>query len=85
MPFKSLRDKAMYMKKYNKKTQDQRVKRNTARKKAIRKGQAKKGDGTHVDHEVPLSKGGGNGEGNTRVVKAKTNLKKYNKRKKKDE
>ena len=85
MPFKALRDKLMYMKKYNKKTVDQRVKRNKARREAIRRGQARTGDGTHVDHEAPLSKGGGNGEGNTRVVDATTNLKKYNKRKKKNE
>ena len=82
MPFKSLRAKNQYMKKYNKKTQGKRVMRNSARRTAIRKGLAKKGDGTHVDHNVPLSKGGGNGAGNTRVVDAKTNLKKYNKRKK---
>ena len=32
-----------------------------------------------VDHKRPLSKGGGNGRGNTRVVSRKANRKKYNK------
>ena len=55
------------------------MKRNKARRKAIREGVASKGDGTHVDHKNPLSKGGSNDDGNTRVVAAKTNLKKYDK------
>lgn len=33
-----------------------------------------------VDHRRPLSKGGGNGRGNTRVVSRKTNRRKYNKK-----
>ena len=32
-----------------------------------------------VDHKRPLSKGGGNGRGNTRVVSRKSNRRKYNK------
>tara|TARA_R100000008_G_scaffold86587_1_gene80323 strand:- start:1890 stop:2138 length:249 start_codon:yes stop_codon:yes gene_type:complete len=79
MPYKDKADKAAHDKEYGKKTKDLRVKRNKARREAIREGRASKGDGTHVDHEIPLSKGGGNGDGNTRVVSAKTNLKKYNK------
>ena len=79
MPYSDPADKAAFDKKYGKKTVDRRVDRNKARRKAIQKGLAKVGDGTHVDHETPLSKGGGNGEDNTRVVKASTNLKKYNK------
>tara|TARA_R110000822_G_scaffold115520_4_gene247332 strand:- start:3618 stop:3758 length:141 start_codon:yes stop_codon:yes gene_type:complete len=39
-------------------------------------GLVKKGDGKHVDHIKPLSKGGSNGRMNLRVVKAKTNLRK---------
>ncbi len=79
MPFKYLRDMKKYMKKYNKETQDDRVKRTAARRKALREGLVKKGDGKEIDHKVPLSKGGGNTEANTRVVSRKTNRKKYNK------
>ena len=79
MPFKNPADKARYMKKYNQKTVNQRVLRNRARQKAISEGKASVGDGTHVDHKIPLSKGGVNGGGNTRVVSAKTNREKYNK------
>jgi len=44
-------------------------------------GLVKKGDGMHVDHIKPLSKGGTNGRKNLRVVKAKTNLSKGNRTK----
>lgn len=75
-------------KKYQAKTQQKknRAKRNKARADAIKSGKAKKYDGTHVDHKKPLSKGGSNSKKNTRVVSAKTNLKKSNKttRKKKN-
>jgi hypothetical protein len=37
------------------------------------KGLVKKGDGKDVDHKVPLSKGGTNAKGNTRVVDAGKN------------
>ena len=79
MPFSDPDDKKAHDKKWGKKTKGLRVKRNKARRKAIREGHASVGDGTHVDHEIPLSKGGGNGDGNTRVVEAETNLKKYDK------
>jgi hypothetical protein len=59
-----------------------RAKRNAARREAIREGKASVGDGTHVDHKKPLSEGGSNGKSNTRVVSAKTNLKKEADRKK---
>jgi hypothetical protein len=59
-----------------------RAKRNAARREAIREGKASVGDGTHVDHKKPLSEGGSNGKSNTRVVSAKTNLKKEANRKK---
>ncbi len=50
-----------------------RVKNNAARREAIRKGLAKKGDGTDVDHKVPLSKGGSNNSSNLRVVPSSKN------------
>lgn len=51
---------------------DNRSKRNSAR----RKMGLKKGDGKEVDHKRPLSKGGGNGKGNLRVVSRAKNRKK---------
>ena len=57
-----------------------RAKRNKARRRAIREGRAKVGDGKHIDHKKPLSRGGSNTKRNTRVVSAKTNLKKQPKR-----
>lgn len=55
--------------------------RNTARRRMIAAGKVKKGDGKHIDHIKPLSKGGTNGRKNLRVVSARTNLKKGNRRK----
>tara|TARA_Y100001963_G_C6599404_1_gene361756 strand:+ start:192 stop:440 length:249 start_codon:yes stop_codon:yes gene_type:complete len=51
---------------------DNRSKRNSAR----RKMNLKKGDGKEVDHKRPLSKGGGNGKSNLRVVSRSKNRKK---------
>jgi 5-methylcytosine-specific restriction endonuclease McrA len=51
-----------------------RSKRNQARKKL----KLKKGDKREVDHKRPLSKGGGNGRKNLRVVSRKVNRKKGN-------
>ena len=56
----------------------QRVARNQARQRAIKKGQAKVGDGNHIGHKIPLSAGGSNSEANTEVVSAGSNMKKYN-------
>lgn len=50
-----------------------RVKRNAARREAIRSGVAKKGDGKDVDHKTPLSRGGSNSKSNLRVVPASQN------------
>jgi hypothetical protein len=50
-----------------------RVENNQARRQAIQSGKAKVGDGTDVDHKVPLSKGGSNAPSNRRVVPASTN------------
>jgi len=45
-----------------------RAKRNAARRKLAREGKVSKGDGKDVDHKTPISKGGGNGKSNLRVV-----------------
>ena len=61
--------------KYNKRpsVQKKRVANNKARREAIREGRVKKGDGTHIDHKVPLDAGGSTKKSNTRVVSAKVN------------
>lgn len=45
-----------------------RVKRNKLRRRAIKDGRAKVGDGTSVEHIKPLSKGGSNTPKNTKIV-----------------
>ena len=50
-----------------------RVARNKARRMLVREGLVKKGDGKHVDHKVPLSKGGSNKRINLRVLDVKKN------------
>ena len=50
-----------------------RVKRNQARRSAIKNGSAKVGDGKDVDHIKPLSKGGSNRPSNTRVISKRVN------------
>jgi len=52
-----------------------RAKRNAANRKL------NPGPGKEVDHKVPMSKGGGNGRKNLRVVSRKTNRKKATRRK----
>lgn len=47
--------------------------RNKARREMEKKGLVRKGDGKDVDHKQPLVKGGGNGNGNLRVVSASAN------------
>jgi hypothetical protein len=59
--------------KYLKKSQDDRVKRNKARREAIRDGRASVGDGKDVHHKKPLSKGGSNKKANTKVVSRSSN------------
>ena len=56
-----------------------RAKRNAARRKLMREGRVSKGDGKDVDHKTPLSKGGGNGDGNLRVTSRSKNRSKKNK------
>lgn len=67
--------KLKYMAEYQKSPEnvDKRVERNKARRQAIAAGQAKKGDGTEVDHKKPLDKGGSNDKSNRRVVPASQN------------
>ena len=50
-----------------------RVLRNKARRMLERVGLVKKGDGKHVDHKKPLSKGGSNKRSNLRVRDGKKN------------
>lgn len=50
-----------------------RSKRTTARRKANEDGRTSKGDGTNLDHKVPLSKGGSNAKSNLRVVSESSN------------
>tara|TARA_R110000772_G_scaffold123912_4_gene230328 strand:+ start:1298 stop:1561 length:264 start_codon:yes stop_codon:yes gene_type:complete len=50
-----------------------RAKRNAARRKLMRDGKVSKGDGKDVDHSTPISKGGGNGKGNLRVMDKEKN------------
>jgi 5-methylcytosine-specific restriction endonuclease McrA len=50
-----------------------RAKRNSARRKLEKAGRVRKGDGKEVDHKKPISKGGGNGNSNLRVVSKKKN------------
>ena len=47
--------------------------RNQARRRAIRAGKVRKGDGKEIDHKRPISKGGSNTPKNLRVVSRKTN------------
>jgi 5-methylcytosine-specific restriction endonuclease McrA len=64
---------------YLKKTVDDRVARNRARREAIKEGKVKVGDSKEIDHIKPLSKGGSGAKSNTRVVSREANRKKYNK------
>ena len=57
-----------------------RVKRAKARSQAVKDGRLNgKSDPREVDHKTPLSKGGGNGVGNTRITSQTANRKKYDK------
>jgi len=46
---------------------EMRVKRNKARREAIKEGRVKKHSGVELDHIVPLSKGGSNSKSNIRL------------------
>jgi len=68
---KELETKARYNKRPD--VQADRVDQNRARRQAIAAGTAHKGDGTNVDHKVPLDRGGSSAKPNTRVIDEKTN------------
>jgi 5-methylcytosine-specific restriction endonuclease McrA len=53
---------------------ERRRKRKAARYALEKEGLVKKGDGKHVNHIKPLSKGGGNSRKNLNVVPAKKNV-----------
>lgn len=53
------------------------VKNRSLRNQARRKLGLKPGDSREVDHKKPLSRGGGNGEGNLRAVSRETNREKF--------
>lgn len=55
-----------------------RSERNKARRRLEKAGRVHKGDGKHVHHKKPLSKGGGNGDGNLKVSDAKSNWREGN-------
>jgi len=50
-----------------------RALRNQARRKLMKEGVVKKGDGKDVDHKKALAKGGSNKRGNLRAVPASKN------------
>ena len=58
------------------KQKNYRVARNKARRKAEREGRVRKGDGKEIDHKRSLSRGGGNGRENLRVVSRRANRRK---------
>jgi 5-methylcytosine-specific restriction endonuclease McrA len=72
---KSVRDYAKEVAKYTSKPEvkKKRAEQNAARREMERAGKVHKGDGKQVDHIKPLSKGGGTGRSNLRVVPASEN------------
>jgi 5-methylcytosine-specific restriction endonuclease McrA len=80
MPRKEPRDYQAENKQYHSKPEvkKRRALRNKDRRAAIRDGRAHKGDGTAVDHIIPLSKGGSNAKSNLRLISARSNRVKGN-------
>ena len=58
---------------YNKVHQDRIVARHTARRRLMKEGVVKKGDGKDVDHKRMLKDGGSNARSNLRVRSASAN------------
>ena len=55
------------------KSKKDRVKRNTARRRAAKDGKVRKGDGKDIDHKKKLKDGGTNSKGNLRVRSRSSN------------
>jgi hypothetical protein len=73
---KSSKAKLAFQKSYNALPEqtNKRVANNRARQDAIRSGRAKVGDGTDVDHKIPMDKGGSrDAKSNLRVVDRSAN------------
>jgi hypothetical protein len=72
---KSSKQKLAYQAEYNARPENvkKRVLNNAARQAAIKRGDAKVGDGKDVAHKVALDNGGRNTKGNTVVQDQKTN------------
>ena len=72
---KSSKQKLAYQAEYQKRPEnvEKRVDRNRVRRQALAAGIVKKGDGTEIDHKVPLDKGGSDAKSNTRVTTAAEN------------
>jgi len=63
----------------SKKQKKNRAARNNARARLMKEGRVRKGDGKHVDHKKPMSKGGSNSKKNLRVLTRRQNLRKGSK------
>lgn len=63
----------------SKRAKTERAQRNKNRRKFQRAGRVRKGDGKEIDHKRPMSKGGGNGRKNLRVVSRRVNRRKHTK------
>lgn len=72
---KSSPEKLAFQKAYNAKPENvkKRELNNAARLAALKTGKATKGDGTEVDHKVPLNNGGTNDPKNLRVIDGSRN------------
>jgi 5-methylcytosine-specific restriction endonuclease McrA len=77
MPTKKKRNYRVEYDRYHSKPKQR--KNRSMRNKARRKLKLKVGDKREVDHKRPLSKGGTNARTNIRIVRRKSNRKKYNK------
>jgi 5-methylcytosine-specific restriction endonuclease McrA len=77
MPVKKKRNYRVEYDRYHGKPKQR--KNRSMRNKARRKLKLKVGDKREVDHKRPLSKGGTNAKTNIRIVRRKSNRKKYNK------
>ena len=70
---RDMQKKRNYMHAYNARPHQKKVRaaRNQARREAIRKGDAAKGDGNDVHHSPPFAKGGGRSSKTTVVPRGK--------------